>query len=151
MANNDYDYHGMTTENNEKPHDYHQQVKEDDVAYDYHGAKNKVFNENEKQQKSGDEKHFYEETSAEITPTLNNSVRQNLDNEELERVTAKRLGVLGLSFSIISLFVLPIILGVSGVIVGFVARRKGSASLGGWAIGIGIVSLITTIFLAPLL
>jgi uncharacterized membrane protein HdeD (DUF308 family) len=47
------------------------------------------------------------------------------------------------------LFILPVILGAAGVIVGFIARRRGANALGAWAIGIGIVSIVLGIFITP--
>jgi hypothetical protein len=51
--------------------------------------------------------------------------------------------------SILSLFFLPIILGAAGIILGFIARRKGALTLGAWAIGIGVVSIIVGTFILP--
>jgi uncharacterized membrane protein HdeD (DUF308 family) len=59
------------------------------------------------------------------------------------------MGYLAIVLSVISLFIFPVILGASGIIVGFIARRRGAEALGGWAIGIGIVSLILGIFILP--
>jgi hypothetical protein len=59
------------------------------------------------------------------------------------------MGYLALALSIISLFILPVILGAAGVIVGFIARRRGANALGAWAIGIGIVSIVLGIFITP--
>ena len=51
--------------------------------------------------------------------------------------------------SIISLFVLPVLLGAAGIIVGYIARRRGAQGLGAWAMGIGVVSLVLGIFIIP--
>jgi hypothetical protein len=61
----------------------------------------------------------------------------------------RRMGYLAIVLSVISLFIFPVILGAAGIIVGFIARRRGAEGLGGWAIGIGIVSLILGIFILP--
>ncbi|MBR8645374.1 hypothetical protein KEH51_17945 [[Brevibacterium] frigoritolerans] len=60
----------------------------------------------------------------------------------------KAIGVIALIISILSLFMMPFILGIVGIIVGIVARSRGS-NLGTWAIGIGVVSIIVGIFIAP--
>ncbi|WP_106406319.1 DUF308 domain-containing protein [Bacillus marinisedimentorum] len=59
------------------------------------------------------------------------------------------VGYAALALSIISLFVFPVLMGAAGIIVGFVARRRGAAALGSWAIGIGIASLAISLFFAP--
>ena len=46
---------------------------------------------------------------------------------------------------------LPVLLGACGIIVGYIARRRGAGALGGWAMGIGIVSLVLGIFITPFL
>jgi len=59
------------------------------------------------------------------------------------------LGTLALALSILSLFVMPILFGAIGIVLGFIARRRGAQSLGAWAIGIGIVSIIVGMFILP--
>ena len=44
---------------------------------------------------------------------------------------------------------LPVLLGIAGIIVGYIARRQGAAGLGAWAMGIGAVSLVLGIFITP--
>jgi hypothetical protein len=92
---------------------------------------------------------FMEETSAEITaPYRDNANRA--DNRATEDATAGRgIGWLALALSIISLFVLPVLLGAAGIILGFIARRRGAEGLGAWAIGIGVVSIIVGVFILP--
>ncbi len=58
-------------------------------------------------------------------------------------------GYTALALSVISLFIFPVLLGAAGIIVGFVARRRGAAALGSWAIGIGIASVAINLFFAP--
>jgi hypothetical protein len=71
------------------------------------------------------------------------------DADRDNTVGGRGMGYLALALSIISLFILPVILGAAGVIVGFIARRRGATTLGAWAIGIGIVSIILGIFITP--
>ncbi|MBB6448860.1 hypothetical protein HNR44_000809 [Geomicrobium halophilum] len=59
------------------------------------------------------------------------------------------LGTAAIIMSLVSLFFLPVILGAAGIITGFFARQKGASALGWWAIGIGAVSILMTIFFAP--
>jgi hypothetical protein len=82
------------------------------------------------------------------TATVNrefNTTETNVDD-----VTSGRgIGGLALALSILSLFVLPIVLGAAGIIIGFIARRRGATTLGAWAIGIGAVSIIVGMFVLP--
>ncbi|MDQ1001490.1 hypothetical protein QFZ28_001890 [Neobacillus niacini] len=59
------------------------------------------------------------------------------------------MGWAALALSILSLFVMPILFGAAGIVLGFVARRRGADSLGAWAIGIGAISIIVGIFILP--
>lgn len=72
------------------------------------------------------------------------------DNEETdEKEGGRATGVIALILSVLSLFIIPVLMGAAGIIVGFVARRQGARTLGNWAIGIGIVSIIISLFFAP--
>ncbi|WP_368504770.1 DUF4190 domain-containing protein [Alkalihalophilus sp. As8PL] len=65
-------------------------------------------------------------------------------------VTAGRgVGTFAIVLSILSLFFLPVLLGAAGIVIGFVSRRIGSTTLGNWAIGIGAVSILMTVFFSP--
>ncbi|MFE3973113.1 MULTISPECIES: DUF4190 domain-containing protein [unclassified Peribacillus] len=96
---------------------------------------------------------YNEETSAEIsTPPR---IREYKNNESTEADDSgnvasrgQAIGVIALIISILSLFMMPFILGVVGIIVGIVARSRGS-NLGTWAIVIGAISIIVGIFILP--
>ncbi|MBH0158466.1 DUF4190 domain-containing protein [Fictibacillus sp. 5RED26] len=66
-----------------------------------------------------------------------------------ERAGGKATGIIAIILSVLSLFILPVLFGAAGIIVGFIARRQGAHSLGNWAIGIGVVSIIISLFFAP--
>jgi hypothetical protein len=51
--------------------------------------------------------------------------------------------------SILSLFVLPILFGTAGVILGIIAFFRGNRSLGGWSMAISLVSIFTSVILVP--
>ncbi|MCT8139712.1 DUF4190 domain-containing protein [Anaerobacillus sp. CMMVII] len=97
-----------------------------------------------------------EETAAEFAPQRgfvgerpfaeDREVDADMDGEVNE---GRGVGAFAIVLSIISLFFLPVILGAAGIIVGFIARRNGATGLGNWAIGIGAVSLILTLFFSP--
>ncbi|QFT89866.1 hypothetical protein FIU87_14475 [Bacillus sp. THAF10] len=104
-------------------------------------------------------REFLEEHAAEVAPARpiveadRNREREAIFEEERSDVmgmSGRGLGFLGLALSILSLFFLPIIMGAAGIIVGFIARKRGAAGLGAWAIGIGIVSIVVGIFVLPL-
>ncbi|GAF65926.1 hypothetical protein [Alkalihalobacillus trypoxylicola] len=59
------------------------------------------------------------------------------------------IGTFAIVLSILSLFFLPVLLGAAGIIVGFVSRRYGAKAIGNWAIGIGALSIILTVFFSP--
>lgn len=90
-----------------------------------------------------------EETAAEIAAPINAIDRRDNDFRSEETVTGNGMGWLALALSIISLFVWPVVLGAAGIIIGFIARRRGAEGLGAWAIGIGIASIVIGIFIAP--
>ncbi|GLB58218.1 DUF4190 domain-containing protein [Cytobacillus sp. NCCP-133] len=92
---------------------------------------------------------YTEETSAEIAAP--GVYDRRIDREEeSETVAAGRgVGYAALALSILSLFVLPVLFGATGIVLGFIARRRGSESLGGWAIGIGAISIIVGMFVLP--
>ncbi|OIJ16117.1 hypothetical protein BKP35_03830 [Anaerobacillus arseniciselenatis] len=100
-----------------------------------------------------------EETAAEFAPTRGfvgeRPFAEDVDEEnEVETADGhaaegRGVGAFAIVLSIISLFFLPVILGAAGIIVGFIARRNGATGLGNWAIGIGAVSIILTLFFSP--
>lgn len=94
-----------------------------------------------------------EETAAEIAAPVSLSHRRKYD--DLQGKTADGteagtwVGYLALALSIISLFVIPILFGAAGIVLGFIARGRGAGGLGAWAIGIGVVSIVIGIFIIP--
>jgi hypothetical protein len=91
-----------------------------------------------------------EETAAEIAAPVTEGRNVDYEGERNEETdSGQGIGFAALALSIISLFVLPILFGAAGIILGFVARRRGAESLGSWAIGIGAVSIIIGIFIMP--
>ncbi|PJN90897.1 hypothetical protein CVN76_08080 [Bacillus sp. mrc49] len=97
---------------------------------------------------------YHEETSAEIStmPRRSRSYKDEsvvgADDSGDVASRGKVIGVVALIISILSLFMMPFLLGIAGIIVGIVARSRGS-NLGTWAIGIGALSIIVGIFILP--
>lgn len=85
--------------------------------------------------------NYEEETAAEYTP----SVR----TERQEESGGEWFGYIGLALAILSLFVYPVLFGAIAIVLGFMARRRNSTGVGSWAIGIGTLSVILGIFIAP--
>ncbi|MBY0122369.1 DUF308 domain-containing protein [Bacillus sp. S/N-304-OC-R1] len=100
---------------------------------------------------------YDEETSAELAAPITydrgavtNRNYTAMSETRRETETAGRgIGIAALVLSIISLFVFPVLFGATGIVLGFVARRRGALSLGSWAIGIGVVSIIVGMFILP--
>jgi hypothetical protein len=98
---------------------------------------------------------YNEETSAEFAaPTTGSLYRgdtkvRDTDDRETETSAGRGIGLSALALSIISLFVLPILFGAAGIILGFVARRRGATGTGNWAIGIGAISIFVGMFILP--
>jgi len=88
---------------------------------------------------------YDEETAAEIAPPLDYEVRDS-DTE----TGGRGVGYAALILAILSLFMVPVWFGIAGIILGIIARARGATSLGNWAIGISIVSLVISILFAPL-
>jgi hypothetical protein len=114
------------------------------------------------------EEDYFEETAAEVAPRMgttagdagitgdddsrrtNNETRAIDADDYIEPVSEGRgMGWTALILAILSLFLMPVLLGAAGLIVGFIARRRGARTLGSWAIGISAVSLIIGLFIAP--
>jgi hypothetical protein len=103
---------------------------------------------------------YSEETAAEVVPniavdpirsrkTSDSSMNAASTNDTETATGGAGLGWLALALSIISLFVMPIVMGAAGIIIGFIARARGAKGLGAWAIGIGAASIIVGMFILP--
>lgn len=93
---------------------------------------------------------YKEETSAEIAAPVRFDRTRTRDYDMDETATSGRgIGIAALALSILSLFVMPILFGAAGIVLGFIARRRGSEGLGNWAIGLGAISIIVGMFIVP--
>ncbi|MDF2789679.1 MAG: hypothetical protein K0S80_2777 [Neobacillus sp.] len=106
-------------------------------------------------QNSPTSSEYKEETAAEIAApvSLTRPTFQERSKDSSGAGTDTKAGTgtgwAALALSILSLFVMPILFGAAGIVLGFVARRRGAESLGAWAIGIGAISIIVGIFILP--
>lgn len=89
-----------------------------------------------------------EETAAEIAAPISFDRGTTAGDEKAAAGTG--IGVAALILSIMSLFVVPVLFGAVGIVLGFIARARGSTGLGSWAIGIGIVSIVMAMLIVPL-
>lgn len=92
---------------------------------------------------------YREETAAEIAGPISFERKRSFDDLRGRTAGSVGIGYLSLGLSIFSLFVMPILFGAAGMVLGFIARRRGAEGLGAWAIGIGAVSIIIGIFILP--
>ncbi|WP_425320394.1 hypothetical protein [Neobacillus soli] len=92
---------------------------------------------------------YREETAAEIAAPVPVFRKREQDDVKERAAGGVGMGTLAIALSILSLFVFPILFGAAGIVLGFVARRRGAAGLGAWAIGIGVVSIVIGIFILP--
>jgi len=58
-------------------------------------------------------------------------------------------GWIGIALSVVSFFIMPIILGAAGIILGFISRSRGADALGNTAIAAGAISILITLFVIP--
>ncbi|WP_374721672.1 hypothetical protein [Peribacillus tepidiphilus] len=92
---------------------------------------------------------YREETSAEFAAPTVFGRDQEMVTARDEMTAGRGFGYAALILSILSLFVWPILFGAAGIVLGFIAQRRGAVSLGAWAIGIGAFSIIIGIFILP--
>jgi hypothetical protein len=94
---------------------------------------------------------FDEEYAAEAAVDPRLVRRRDVKDDDVDTAGGTGMGWLALALSIIGLFFLPYVMGIAGIIVGFVARRQGARALGAWAIGIGIAVIILRLVASPFL
>lgn len=84
-----------------------------------------------------------EEVAEPIRPR---SIDQGDTEERISQADPGRgIGIAGLIFSIVSLFLVPLLLGSVGIVLGVISAARGSR-VGWWAAGIGILSIIMSMF-----
>jgi len=73
---------------------------------------------------------------------------KRLFNDEGDQANSV-MGWTALILSIASFFMMPVILGGAGIILGFIARNRGANTLGNTAIVAGIASILIALFIIP--
>ncbi|MGM8213722.1 hypothetical protein ACLIBH_13195 [Virgibacillus sp. W0430] len=69
------------------------------------------------------------------------------DEEDVQKDTNWSFGWISVVLSILSFFIIPIIFGAAGIILGFMARRRDAEILGNTAIVVGTLSIVIRLFL----
>ncbi|HLS07963.1 hypothetical protein [Lentibacillus sp.] len=87
-----------------------------------------------------------EELASEMTA---DDIDEPVDSDEDGTEVNSAFGWIALALSIISYFMMPIILGGAGIVMGFVSRNRGAETLGNTAIIAGAISILITLFVLP--
>ncbi|WP_042345914.1 hypothetical protein [Bacillus massiliigorillae] len=93
---------------------------------------------------------YHEETAAEVAPHHTFLEEKVYPEVKKSKLTARILGYTGLILAVISLFFYPYVLGIIAIVLGFISQRKGEITFGAWAIAIGALSLIISLFIVPI-
>ena len=89
-----------------------------------------------------------EETAAELT-AMDHNDRITTKKEDKTGTQSNVVGWAGLALSILSFFMMPLVFGGAGIIVGFIARNRDSEWLGNIAIAGGVISIAISLFIRP--
>lgn len=91
------------------------------------------------------------ETAAEIAepiPVRRRSVRDEPDEDSRES-GASGIGMTGLGLSILSLFLMPYLIAPIGMVLGYLAYRRNSRTLGAWAMIVGAIAILGALIIYP--
>ncbi|SDM82163.1 hypothetical protein SAMN04488137_2088 [Fictibacillus solisalsi] len=128
-------------------------------------AENKEFESEYRQEPVNRDPDYREEMAADVVPITSGTAlreyerpqdnseiherRKGQETREDQGQTGRVIGMFSVILSVLSLFILPVLFGAAGIIGGFVAVRRGAATSGYWAIGIGIASIVISLLFAP--
>ncbi|KQL45485.1 hypothetical protein AN963_10425 [Brevibacillus choshinensis] len=91
------------------------------------------------------------ETAAEIAEPI--PVRRRSDrvepDEDSRESGASGIGMTGLGLSILSLFLMPYLIAPIGMVLGYLAYRRNSRSLGAWAMIVGAIAILGALIIYP--
>jgi len=96
-----------------------------------------------------DDTLFDEEFSEPIAPSLDDELGKDHGTNEVYFQSTSFIGWISLILSFIGLFTMPVLFGTAGIITGFIARNRDAEWLGNIAIVLGIISIISAIFIRP--
>ncbi|MGM8364598.1 hypothetical protein ACLIBG_03845 [Virgibacillus sp. W0181] len=89
-----------------------------------------------------------EETAAELADN-NYPLADSEEIEESDAGVNSAYGWIAAALSVISFFIMPIIFGGAGIVLGFMARRRNAEMLGNTAIIVGAISIALSLFILP--
>jgi hypothetical protein len=91
------------------------------------------------------------ETAAEITPDWHTRAEPRSPVSEPTRKgnAGSGMGFTGIGLSILSLFLLPYLLAPIGIVLGYLAFRRGARTTGVWAMVVGAVAILGAILIYP--
>ena len=92
-----------------------------------------------------------EEDDVEFAQELTASQPVANDESETAEVDVRSgFGWFAVVLSIVSFFMIPVLLSGAGIVLGFVAKSRGANTLGNTAIIAGAISMIITLFIVPM-
>ncbi|MFG6148502.1 hypothetical protein [Halobacillus sp. B23F22_1] len=92
---------------------------------------------------------YDEEYAQEAAMPINEPIRSREAETNMEEEVKSGMAWVGLSAAILSFFFAPFLLGIVGIVFGVIGKRRGADTLGNMAIIISIVSILFSLFLAP--
>ncbi|KGP90517.1 hypothetical protein N780_05085 [Pontibacillus chungwhensis BH030062] len=81
--------------------------------------------------------------------TVREPIKSDEKESDMDNDVHAGMGWLAVVLSVVSFFIMPVILGAAGIIVGFMARRRGAETLGNTAIVAGAISVVLSLVFAP--
>ncbi|MHA7962748.1 hypothetical protein ACX93W_01300 [Paenibacillus sp. CAU 1782] len=73
------------------------------------------------------------------------------DRAEGDRsASGSAVGWVALVFAIASWLIWPMLMGITSVVLGFIAYRQGAKGLGSWSIALGLIAIVIRLIAAPL-
>jgi len=88
-----------------------------------------------------------EEFSTEFT--ANDAISSYEEDDETDE-SNNMIGWVAVALSILSLFMMPVLFGGAGIVVGFISRNRNAEWLGNTAIIVGVISILISLFFLPL-
>lgn len=90
------------------------------------------------------------EVASEVAPTLPRTTSRSPESDTTaENNPGGGLGMTALGLSILSLFLFPYVLAPIGMVIGFLAYRRGARTMGIWSMVIGAVAILGALVIYP--
>ncbi|WP_179134033.1 DUF4190 domain-containing protein [Halobacillus massiliensis] len=93
---------------------------------------------------------YNEEYAQESAVPLDEPIRSEERETTMEDDVKPGFGWVALTAAILSFFFAPFILGIVGIVLGVFGKRRGADTLGNMAIIISVISILFSLFLAPI-